>query len=74
MGKGERKMSEYGLRQHNRRIGNPETVYRTARYYEVRDNVRMTVRLVLFLGEVCLALAGFGAFFYGVVWLLGRLP
>jgi hypothetical protein len=74
MGEGERKMSEYGLHQHNRRIGNPETVYRSARYYEVRDNVRMTVRLVLFFGEVFLALAGFGAFFYGVVWLLGRLP
>lgn len=64
----------YGLRRMNARIGNPETVYRTARYYRVRENVRMTVRLVLFLGEVLLALTGFFAFVYGAIWLLGRLP
>jgi hypothetical protein len=49
----------YGLYRHNARVGNPETIQHSPRYYVVRDNVRMIVRLVLFVGEVLLAVSGF---------------
>lgn len=65
-------MSDYGLRQHNRRIGTAETVQHSPRYYEVRSNVRMIVRLVLFLGECALAFTGVWAFIYFTMLVFGN--
>lgn len=58
----------YGLHRHNARVGNPETVQHSPRYYVVRENVRMIVRLVLFLGECLLATAGFIFFIHLCAW------
>lgn len=59
----------YGLRRHNRRIGNPETRTRSKLYYETRFYARALVRIVVGL----FWLGVFVGIFYAVYLVLASI-